>query len=145
MHLHDDTLISFKICTTFSTKFWSRTLSRIPVILMLLRHPYYSSELFSLSRINFFFSRTFTFFLRRSFSTWRLFIITSSKFNNSLSSPSNLEVIFFSRFMIKLAVSGNWEVLAFVWDGVSTIASFEGLTSVYVLSSIGVREFTLVF
>ena len=63
-------------------------------------------------------------------------IITSLKFNSSLSRPSNLEVIFFSRFMIKVAVSENLEVLAFALGGVLTILSFEAPTSVDVLSSI---------
>ena len=46
--------------------------------------------------------------------------------------------------MIKIAVLETWEVLAFVRDGASTIVSFEALTSVEVLSSINVREFSLV-
>ena len=127
------TLISFNISTTFSSRFWLGTSSGIPVFSTLLRGPYYSSELCSLSKVKILFSRTFTFFLRRSFSTWSFLMITSFKFNSSLSRPSNLEVIFFSRFMIKVAVSNNWEVLAFVWDGASTIVSFEVLTSVGVL------------
>ena len=47
--------------------------------------------------------------------------------------------------MIKVAVSKNWEVFAFVGDGASAIASFEALTSVRVLYSFDVREFSLVF
>ena len=54
------TFTSFKISTSFSSKFWSGTLSGIL---------YCSSELCSLSRLKILFLRTFTLLLRRSFST----------------------------------------------------------------------------
>ena len=44
----------------------------------------------------------------------------------------------------EVIVSENWEVLAFVSDGASTIVSLETLTSVGVLSSIELREFSLI-
>ena len=56
------TLISFKISTTFFSNFWSRMLSGISVISMLLRCPYCSSELCSFSRVKTLFSRTCTLF-----------------------------------------------------------------------------------
>ena len=46
--------------------------------------------------------------------------------------------------MIKIAVLETWEVLAFVRDGVSTVVSFEALTSVEVLSSSNERESSLI-
>ena len=52
-------LIWFKISSNHSSKFWSETLSWIPVISMLLKRPYCSSELCSLSRAKILFSRTF--------------------------------------------------------------------------------------
>ena len=57
--------------------------------------------------------------------------------------PSNLEVFFFSRFTIEVAASENWDVVGFVWDGASAVVSFEALTSVRVLSSFDVWEFSL--
>ena len=68
------------------------------------------------------------FFLSFSFSTWRFLMITSFKFSIPLSKPSNMEVTFFSRLTTKVAVPDTSEVLAFVSNGVSTIASVEVLT-----------------
>ena len=91
------TLISFKISKTFSSKFWLEALFEIPVISILFLYPYRSSELWLLSRANILLSRILTFCLRPSFLTCRFLIITSFKFNNSLSKLSNLKVIFFSQ------------------------------------------------
>ena len=73
--------ISFKIFTTFSSKFWSEALSGVPVISILFLRSYCSNELWSFSVVKILRSRTLTFFLRRSFSTWR-FLITSFKFKS---------------------------------------------------------------
>ena len=47
------------------------------------------------------FSRTFTFFMRHSFSTWRFLIITPFKFNNSISSHQILKSSFFSDLWLR--------------------------------------------
>ena len=85
---------------TFSSRFWSGTLSRIPHISMFFLPPYYSNESWSLSSEITLLSKSLTFFLSRWFLTWRFLMITSFEFSISLSKPSNVEINFFSKLKI---------------------------------------------
>ena len=66
--------------------------------------PYCSNELWSFFSDITLLSKSLTFFLRHWFLTWK-FLTTSFKFSISLFKPSNLEINFFCKLKIRLAVS----------------------------------------